>query len=158
MTVEILDETGRFRRHETLRRALAQLGDELGARAREVSVVIVDDAASAALNRAHRGVEGPTDVLSYPLHEPDDVGMPQIAALGDVVISLDTAQRQARQHGHAGWREVLVLAAHGLVHLLGFDHPDDDGWQRFDAAQARVLALADALGDDAGSGAQGAAS
>ena len=153
--VEILDETGRFRRREVLRRALAQLGDELGARAREVSVVIVDDATSAALNLAHRGVEGPTDVLSYPLHEPDDVGMPQIDALGDVVISLDTAQRQARQHGHATWREVLVLAAHGLVHLLGFDHPDDSGWQRFDAAQARVLALADAPGTDAGAGASG---
>jgi len=144
MNVEILDETGRFRRHEVLRRVVAQLGDELGARARDVTVVIVDDAAMAALNLAHRGVEGPTDVLSYPLHEPDDVGMPQVDVLGDVVISLDTAQRQARRQGHTTWHEVLVLAAHGLVHLLGFDHPDDAGWQRFDSAQARALALADA--------------
>jgi probable rRNA maturation factor len=142
VTVEILDETGRFRRREALRRALAALVTELGAGAREVTVVLVDDATIAGMNAAHRGVDGPTDVLSYPLHEPDDVGMPAVAALGDVVISLDTATRQAAEHAHAPWREVLVLAAHGLLHLLGFDHPDTAAWARFEAAQARVLELA----------------
>jgi len=142
VTVEILDETGRFRRREALRRALAALGAELGATGREVTVVLVDDETIAGMNAAHRGVEGPTDVLSYPLHEPDDVGMPAVAALGDVVISLDTAARQAADHAHAPWREVLVLAAHGLLHLLGFDHPDATAWERFEAAQARVLELA----------------
>ncbi len=142
MTVEILDETGRFRRRDALRRALAALGAELGAAGREVTVVLVDDETIAAMNAAHRGVAGPTDVLSYPLHEPDDVGMPTVAALGDVVISLDTAARQAADQGHAPWREVVVLAAHGLMHLLGFDHPDPAAWARFEAAQARALELA----------------
>jgi probable rRNA maturation factor len=139
--VEILDETGRFRRREAVRSALAALGAELGAAGREVTVVLVDDDTIARMNAAHRGVDGPTDVLSYPLHEPDDVGMPTVAALGDVVISLDTAARQAIEHGHAPWREVLVLAAHGLMHLLGDDHPDPVAWARFEAAQARVLEL-----------------
>ncbi len=142
MTVEILDETGRFRRREPVRRALAALGAELGAAGREVTIVLVNDQTIAAMNAAHRGVDGPTDVLSYPLHEPDDVGMPAVTALGDVVISLDTAARQARDHGHAPWSEVLVLAAHGLMHLLGFDHPDRATWARFEAAQARALELA----------------
>ena len=145
MTVEILDETGRFRRREPVRRALAALGAELGAAGREVTIVLVNDETIAAMNAAHRGVDGPTDVLSYPLHEPDDVGMPAVTALGDVVISLDTAARQARERGHAPWREVVVLAAHGLVHLLGDDHADAAGWARFTAVQARALALADAL-------------
>lgn len=145
MTVEILDETGRFRRRDALRRALAALGGELGAADREMTVVLVDDETIAAMNAAHRGVAGPTDVLSYPLHEPEDVGMPTVSALGDVVISLDTAARQARERGHAPWREVVVLAAHGLVHLLGDDHADAAGWARFEAVQARALALADAL-------------
>jgi len=139
--VEILDETGRFRRREALERALTRLGAEIGAAEREMTLVLVDDDAIAELHQRHLGEVGPTDVLSFPLHEPDDVGMPQVPALGDVIVSLDTAAVQARRHGHAPWREVAVLAAHGLVHLLGFDHPDEAGWQPFEAAQARVLAL-----------------
>jgi probable rRNA maturation factor len=141
--VEVLDETARFRRPEALGGALAALGRELGVGAdREVTVVIVDDASIAAMNLAHRDVSGPTDVLAYPLHEPDDHGLPVVAPLGDIVISLDTAERQAVEHGLAPWQEVLVLAAHGLTHLLGHDHADDDAWAPFTAAQARVLELA----------------
>ena len=139
MRVEILDETGRFRRREALARALARLGDELGAVEREMTLVLVADAAMAELHEHHLGEAGPTDVLSFPLHEADDIGMPQVPALGDVIVSLDTAAVQARRHGHAPWREVAVLAAHGLVHLLGFDHADEAGWRRFEAAQSRVL-------------------
>ncbi len=142
MMVEISDETGRFRRRNVLRRALAALGDEYGAHDRELTVVLVDDETMAARNAAHRGVSGPTDVLSYPLHEPDDVGVPVVSALGDIVVSLDTATRQARERRVATYREVLVLCAHGLLHLLGFDHRDAASWRPFEAAQRRVLALA----------------
>jgi probable rRNA maturation factor len=141
--VELIDETARFRRREVVGTALAALASELGVAAdREVTVVLVDDDTIAARNAADRGVRGPTDVLAYPLHEPDDVGMPVVASLGDVLISLDTAERQASEHGLEGWQEVLVLAAHALTHLLGHDHEDEDGWQPFTAAQARVLELA----------------
>lgn len=145
MTVEILDETGRFRRRRLLRSALGQLGDELGASGRSMCLVLIADEAMAERNLADRGVDGPTDVLSYPLHEDDDVGMPTLPLLGDVFISLDTAARQAREQGHAPWREVFVLAAHGLMHLLGHDHPDADAWRAFTNAQARVLAITDEL-------------
>lgn len=149
MTVEILDETGRFRRRRLLRAALGRLGSELGAGERALCLVLVDDDAIAERNRRNRGVDGPTDVLSYPLHEPDDDGVPTLTLLGDVFVSLDTAARQAREHGHAPWREVLVLAAHGLLHLLGHDHPDEPSWRTFRAAQARVLELADELAAEA---------
>ena len=144
MRVEIIDETGRFRRREALAQALANLGDELGAAEREMTLVLVDDAAIAQLHERYLGEPGPTDVLSFPLHEPDDIGMPQVQALGDVIVSLDTAAVQARRHGHAAWREVAVLAAHGLVHLLGFDHADEAAWRPFETAQTRVLALLEA--------------
>ena len=145
MTVEIHDETGRFRQRRVVRDALGRLGAELGAADRSVCVVLVDDDVIARRNLSDRGVEGPTDVLSYPLHEPDDVAMPMLPLLGDVFISLDTAERQAREHGHARWREVLTLAAHGLMHLLGHDHPDAESWRAFHDAQARALAIADDL-------------
>ena len=91
-------------------------------------------------NLADRGVPGPTDVLSYPSSEPDDVGVPEVAHLGDVLIDLDAAARQAPDHGHDVTDEVLVLAAHGLTHLRGFDHPDDASWRPFSDAQRRILA------------------
>lgn len=135
MRVEILDETSRFRRRRRLAALVARLGDAWGAGDREVTVVLVDDAAIAAMNERDRGVEGPTDVLSYPLHEPDDEGYPTLPHLGDVVVSLDTARRQARERGVEPWHEVAELCAHGLLHLLGHDHQDEAGWAPFHAGQ-----------------------
>jgi probable rRNA maturation factor len=147
--VEVIDETARFRRPETLARALALLGAELGVGAeREVTVVLVDDDTIAAMNEADRDVAGPTDVLAYPLHEYDDVGLPIVAPLGDIFVSLDTAERQAAEHALEGWQEVLVLAAHALTHLVGHDHVDEAAWEPFRRAQARVLELVPAGGPD----------
>jgi probable rRNA maturation factor len=148
--VEVLDETGRFRSHELLVRTLASLADELGvAPEREVTVVLVGDDAMAERNAAHRGARGPTDVLAYPTGEPDDIGFPLVPSLGDIVIGLDTAERQARAQGHDVVRETLVLGAHALVHLLGHDHTDAEAWAPFTAAQQRVLELADDAADGA---------
>jgi len=83
----------------------------------ELSVVLCGDARMAELNGAWRGVEGPTDVLSFP---QDDAQV-----LGDLVISLDTAARQARERGHGLRDELRILLVHGTLHLLGFDHEVD---------------------------------
>jgi len=142
VAVEILDETQRFPQGEAVRRALEALLAEQGASGRDLSVVFVDDAAIAVRNARDRGVEGATDVLSYPTAEPDDVGFPEVPHLGDVFISLDTAERQAAERGHDLLREVLVLAAHGVVHLQGFDHVDEAAWAPFLAAEQRIVELA----------------
>src|SRR5690554_2066449 len=140
--IELLDETGLYPHAERLKRTLAALMDDLGLQDREMTLVLLDDDAIARHNLADRHEEGPTDVLSYPTFEPDDQGFPQVPHLGDVLISLETAARQAEEHGHSLEEEVLVLAAHGLTHLRGFDHQTDEEWQPFLAAQARVLELA----------------
>ena len=137
--VEILGETERFPALERLASALRALMAELGLSDRELTVVLLNEDAMAERNRADRGVEGATDVLSYPTHEPDDVGVPEIPHLGDVLICLDVAARQAPEHGHGLVEEVLVLAAHGITHLRGLDHADDVGWRPFLEAQRRVL-------------------
>ena len=139
--VEILGETERFPAPERLATALEALMAELGLRGRELTVVLLGERAMAERNRADRGARGPTDVLSYPTHEPDDVGVPEVTHLGDVLICLDVAARQAPEHGHGLVEEVLVLAAHGLTHLRGFDHGDDVAWRPFLEAQRRVLEL-----------------
>jgi len=110
-----------------------------------VSLILVDDSAIQELNLRDRGFNKPTDVLSYPLWEPDDVDVPQVEQLGDVFISLETAQKQAREHNHSLVDEVLILAAHGITHLRGFDHDSPANWQIFVNEQKTVLELKDAL-------------
>lgn len=137
--IEILDETGRFRARKRLREVLGRMARVIdpsaGRRDLEWTVVLVDDPTIALRNRTDRHVEGPTDVLAYPLAEPDDRGMPSVGHLGDVMISLDTAVRQARARGVPSWHEVAVLASHGLMHLLGWDHQTVDDWAPFEAFQ-----------------------
>lgn len=140
--VEVLDETERFPRVERLEAVLAAYLDAEGWRERELTVVLVDDEAMAERNERDRGVTGPTDVLSYPTFEPDGKWFPGVAHLGDVFISLDTARRQALEHGHDLETEVLVLAGHAITHLVGFDHVDEAAWRPFLEAQAKMVALA----------------
>ena len=90
------------------------------ARARGVvTVAIVPDGRVRLLNRQYRRKDAPTDVLSFPAEEP--------TILGDIVIAAGVARRQAREAGHTLQTELRVLALHGLLHLLGYDHEHDDG-------------------------------
>lgn len=139
--VEVLDETHRFDRAPELQDLLVRYMAGAGLDDREATVVIVDDAAIAERNVRDRGVDGATDVLSYPTMEPDDVDFPQVPHLGDVFVSLDTADRQAHAQGHDPFLEVAVLCVHGLTHLLGLDHRDDREWEPFRQAERRVRAL-----------------
>lgn len=99
----------------------------------EVAIALVSDRRIRELNRQFRGKDAPTDVLSFTSHPDADHAAPSgPAPLGDIVISTQTARRQARENGHTYGRELKVLALHGLLHLLGYDHhdPDDRGRMR----------------------------
>lgn len=91
---------------------------------RRVSVVLVDDEEMSQLNRQYRHKEGPTNVLSFPIADGADAGLSQIAVaeLGDIIISLDTAQREAVELGRPCHDRLTWLITHGLLHLLGYDH------------------------------------
>jgi probable rRNA maturation factor len=135
-----------------LGRWLAALFDELPAPLRSASyslgLQLCDDAAIAALNQAWRGIPGPTDVLAFAAQEeapprpPEDPeGSAEPLELGDIVISLETAARQALEHHHPLERELRFLASHGLLHLLGWDHPDEASLAAMLECQERLLAL-----------------
>lgn len=147
--VEVLDETAGYVYISQLAAALESYLLELGLGESELTVVLLDDDAIAQHNASDRGVEGPTDVLSYPTFEPDGAWFPGVAHLGDILISLDTAARQAVENGHSLAAEVMVLAAHGLTHLRGFDHQTTAEWAPFTAAQERILELAGGGGEHA---------
>jgi probable rRNA maturation factor len=90
------------------------------ARARgQLTIALVSDARVRSLNRRYRRKSTATDVLSFPAEEPSQ--------LGDVVIATGVARRQAKAAGHSLQTELRVLALHGLLHLLGYDHERDDG-------------------------------
>jgi probable rRNA maturation factor len=92
------------------------------------TLVLVGDERMRDLNRTFRGFDRPTDVLSFPARNgdfPDEADY-----LGDIVISVETASRQARRRGSTLPRELRVLALHGLLHLLGHDHESDNGEMR----------------------------
>jgi len=104
----------------------------------EVSLRLVGDAAIHALNRAYRHKDRPTDVLAFAQRESPGGNLhPEI--LGDIVISVDTARRQARR---GLYRELLHLASHGLCHLLGYDHRDDEEERTMNARAAGLRAEA----------------
>lgn len=95
----------------------------------EVDITIVDDEEIHELNLNYRNVDRPTDVLSFALDEdPEDSDEPELLdgpeehLLGDIIISAETAQRQGEEFGHGLEREIVYLAVHGLLHLLGYDH------------------------------------
>jgi probable rRNA maturation factor len=89
----------------------------------DVSVAIVSDRRMRALNRQFRGNDAATDVLSFPANRTPGV----TPFLGDIVIAAGVATGQARDAGHSVQTEVRVLALHGLLHLLGYDHDTDEG-------------------------------
>ncbi len=152
-TLDLVSAAAGERRWSTLlRRWLAALAPDLPARlcARSYSLGlrITDDDGIAALNDRWRSVAGATDVLAFAAQEDGGPAWPgadqgdgsEPLELGDVVISLPTAVRQAEEAGHGLERELLFLASHGLLHLLGWDHPDEPSLAAMLERQERLIA------------------
>ena len=107
----------------------------------ELSVLLTDDRGIHRLNRQYRGKDRPTDVLAFELDGSGHAG-DRAPCLGDVVISLDTAARQAKAKRLSLLHEVRLLLAHGLLHLLGYDHARPVEKRRMDAMTRRLVAAA----------------
>lgn len=106
----------------------------------EVSIVLTDDAHIHELNRDYRGVDRPTDVLAFSQLEgrefPSDSAL---VTLGDVVISVETAARQAGEHGHSLQDELDLLTVHGILHLLGYDDQTEEEAEEMRRHERRIL-------------------
>ena len=107
----------------------------------EVSVTLVDNAQIHEMNLQYREVDRPTDVLSFPIFDEEGLEDGSATVLGDIVLSLEQAAKQAEEYGHAFEREVAFLCVHSVLHLLGYDHetsPEDE--KDMFARQEAVLA------------------
>lgn len=109
----------------------------------EVGVVVTGDPTVQELNRRYRGEDAPTDVLSFALNESrEEFVLPpgETARLGEVVISLPAARRQAKQAGNTLEQELALLLAHGLLHLLGYDHAVEEEERLMRSRESALLA------------------
>jgi probable rRNA maturation factor len=121
--------------------------DELGLAGAELSVVLTDDAEIRELNRVFRQKDRPTDVLAFAMREgdqgPRDGSISEL--LGDVILSTETARRQAEQHEKTLDAEVCMLLAHGLLHLIGYDHQTDDDERKMTVKTVELCRLAEPI-------------
>ena len=115
----------------------------------EISILLVDDEKIRDINREQRNIDKPTDVLSFPIvdmvegeiiSDQGDFDMEEeLLLLGDIVISLETARKQAEEYGHSFERELAFLTTHGVYHLLGYDHQDENQESKMLGKQEKVL-------------------
>ena len=107
----------------------------------ELSVLVTDDDAIRDLNREYAGDDEATDVLAFSLREGEEFVSPdEVQRLGEVIISFPTAQRQADEAGRAVDEEVAHLLVHGILHLLGYDHAEEDEERVMRAREEGLLA------------------
>jgi len=149
--VEILDEQGEsfdFALDELLTKAIREAARYEEVQAGEVVVSLVDDATIQELNRNYRSKDTPTDVLSFAMEETleeepeiyfDEESEEPLPMLGDIVISVPTAKRQAKEYGHSLEREIAFLAVHGFLHLIGYDHMTEEEETEMFSRQNAIL-------------------
>ena len=126
---------------EEILRAADVIGELYDVEQSELSVTLTDDEHIHALNKQYRGIDRATDVLSFAFRESDE---PEVIGadfdiLGDVIISLERATAQAEEFGHSFLREVIFLEVHGLLHLLGYDHIEDDERLEMETEQKFIM-------------------
>lgn len=114
---------------DTVRKATYTVGELYGLDNAEVSITFTDNEHIHEINRDYRNVDRPTDVISFALNEGDEPeieGGAPVNVLGDIIISVEKAVEQASDYGHSVEREVAFLTVHGMLHLLGYDHIEED--------------------------------
>ena len=120
----------------------------------EVSVTLTDNEAIREINREHRGIDSPTDVLSFPMVDyerpadfdgledrAEDYFNPETGELmlGDIIVSVDKVEEQAEKYGHSQARELAFLVAHSMLHLFGYDHMEEEERLVMERKQAEIL-------------------
>lgn len=145
--IDLYDETGTLQEEhlETIRRLLAWAAEnEKIQEGTEISVTFVNDERIHELNRTYRGIDRPTDVLSFALQEeneaePKITGQEVPQTLGDIVISIPKAKEQAESYNHSFMRELGFLAVHGFLHLCGYDHMTEADERKMFSRQKELL-------------------
>ena len=127
-----------------IRRALEKMGELYALKNAEVSITLTNDAQIHEINKNYRHVDKPTDVISFALQEsvePLITDGPVIDMLGDIIISVERARIQASDYGHSLRRELVFLTVHGMLHLLGYDHQEENERHEMEEEQRRIMKI-----------------
>ncbi len=122
--------------------AAETVGKLYGVENGEVSVTLTNNEYIHQLNKQYRGIDRPTDVLSFALNESEEPEIedgPDVNVLGDLIISVERPQELAADYGHSVRREVAFLTVHGMLHLLGYDHMEEADRLEMEAEQRFVM-------------------
>ena len=103
------------------------------------NIIIVDNKYIHKLNKEYRGIDRPTDVISFALEDNEDLIESDLRVLGDIYISIDKVYEQAKEYGHSNLREICFLMIHGFLHLLGYDHIKEEEEKVMFAKQEEIL-------------------
>jgi len=122
--------------------AAETVGHLYGVENGEVSITLTNNDYIHQLNKQYRGIDRPTDVLSFALNESEEPEIddgPDVNILGDLIISVERAEEQAADYGHSVRREMAFLTVHGMLHLLGYDHMEEADRLEMEAEQRFVM-------------------
>lgn len=103
------------------------------------NIILVDEKEIHRLNLEYRGVDRKTDVITFALEDGETIKNPQIRVLGDIYICIPVAYEQAELYGHSRIREICFLATHGILHLLGYDHMEEEEEKKMFTLQEELL-------------------
>lgn len=140
--VEIFNETNEeIKDLEILKPLLeyARIKENLEDTELEFSVIIVDNEKIHEINKEYRGIDRPTDVISFALEDNEEIEFDHYRILGDIYISIDKVKEQAKEYGHSEKRELAFLTIHGFLHLLGYDHMKKEDEKVMFARQEEIL-------------------
>ena len=124
---EIINDTDReVCELEKLNNYIKYVVNELELEKCEFNIIIIDNERIREINREYRKIDKETDVISFALEDNMDISYDDFRLLGDIYISIDRCYLQAMEYGHSREREICFLATHGILHLLGYDHMNED--------------------------------
>ena len=103
------------------------------------NVIIIDNDSIHKINKEYRGIDRPTDVITFALEDDKKIDTPEVRILGDIYISYDKVISQAQEYGHSTKRELCFLGVHGLLHLLGYDHMNKKDEEKMFSLQKELL-------------------
>ena len=103
------------------------------------NVIIIDNDSIHKINKEYRGIDRPTDVITFALEDDKKIDTPEVRILGDIYISYDKVISQAKEYGHSTKRELCFLGVHGLLHLLGYDYMNKKDEEKMFSLQKELL-------------------
>jgi len=137
--IEVINETNETKYVDEITEVLYKGLDIMKVENAYMSVVIVDNKKIHEINKTYRNVDRPTDVISFAFEDNEGITPNNMRILGEIYLSVEKAKEQAKEFGHSEKREICYLSIHGLLHLLGYNHEEDEEKKVMRSLEEKIL-------------------